>query len=210
MDNTFCGPIFLKPLELGADLVIYSITKFIGGHSDLIAGSVSGNRKLIDSIRVTRTIFGTIPDPDTCWLIQRSLSTLKLRMEKQCSNAKVLVNYLKKNPRVKKIYYPGMGSDLENKIFEDEYKDSGSIVSFEIDGTKEDTFKILNKMKVFKLAVSLGSVESLIQHPSSMTHSDIPKEDQIKMGINQNLLRCSVGLEDCKDLIDDLENAFQI
>ncbi len=209
VDNTFCGPVFLKPLELGADLVIYSITKFIGGHSDLIAGSVSGISKLIDNIRVTRTIFGTIPDPDTCWLIQRSLTTLKLRMEKQCSNAKILVDYLKKNPKVKKIYYPGMGSDLENKIFIEEYKDSGSIISFEIDGTKEDAFKVLNNMKVFKLAVSLGSVESLIQHPSSMTHSDIPKEEQILMGINPNLLRCSVGLEDCKDLINDLESAIK-
>lgn len=209
VDNTFCGPIYLKPLELGADLVIYSITKFIGGHSDLIAGSVSGSEKLIDSIRVTRTIYGTIPDPDTCWLIQRSLPTLKLRMEKQCSNAKIIVDFLKTNAKVKKIYYPGLGDEEENKIFQNEYKDSGSIISFEIFGNKSDAFKFLNKVKVFKLAVSLGSIESLIQHPSSMTHSDIPKDEQIKMGISENLLRCSVGLEDSKDLISDLDQAFQ-
>ncbi len=209
VDNTFCGPIYLKPIELGADLVLYSITKFIGGHSDLIAGSVSGSNLLIDRIRVTRTIFGTIPDPDTCWLIQRSLVTLKLRMVKQCSNAKKIVDFLKSHPKVKKIYYPGLGNDKENKIFLDEYLDSGSIISFEINGNKEDTFKLLNKVKVFKLAVSLGSIESLIQHPSSMTHSDIPKNEQIEMGINENLLRCSIGLEDVKDLIDDLKQSFE-
>lgn len=208
VDNTFCGPIYLKPIELGADLVIYSITKFIGGHSDLIAGSVSGSEKIIDNIKVTRTIFGTIPDPDTCWLIQRSLVTLKLRMEKQCSNAKKIVEYLKSHSKVKKIYYPGSGSENENKIFEEEYKDSGSIISFEIDGDKDEVFKVLNRVKVFKLAVSLGSVESLIQHPSSMTHSDIPKDEQIQMGINENLIRCSIGLEDVDDLIEDLGNCL--
>ena len=208
VDNTFCGPIYLKPIELGADLVIYSITKFIGGHSDLIAGSVSGSEKIIDNIKVTRTIFGTIPDPDTCWLIQRSLVTLKLRMEKQCSNAKKIVEYLKSHSKVKKIYYPGNGSESENKIFEEEYKDSGSIISFEIDGDKDEVFKVLNRVKVFKLAVSLGSVESLIQHPSSMTHSDIPKDEQIQMGINENLIRCSIGLEDVDDLIGDLANCL--
>ena len=208
VDNTFCGPVYLKPLELGADLVVYSITKFIGGHSDLIAGSVSGSEKLIDQVRVTRTIFGTIPDPDTCWLIQRSLVTLKLRMEKQCSNAKRVVDFLLNNKKVAKVFYPGLGDEKQNRIFYEEYKDSGSIISFEINGTKEEVFSILNKFKVFKLAVGLGSIESLIQHPSSMTHSDIPKDEQLKMGITENLLRCSIGLEDVDDLIEDLEKVL--
>ncbi len=210
VDNTFCGPVYLKPIDLGADLVLYSITKFIGGHSDLIAGSVSGSEKLVDNIKVIRTIFGTIPDPDTCWLIQRSLPTLKLRMEKQCSNAKKIVKFLQGCNKIKKIYYPGLGDEDQNRIFEDEYIDSGSIISFEINGNKEDSFKFLNNVKIFKLAVSLGSIESLIQHPSSMTHSDIAKEEQLKMGITENLIRCSVGLEDIDDLIDDLKNSFDI
>lgn len=208
VDNTFCGPIYLKPITLGADLVVYSITKFIGGHSDLVSGSVSGTNDLIDQIKVTRTIFGTIPDPDTCWLIQRSLVTLKLRMEKQCSNAKIIVDYLINHKNIKELYYPGLGDDSQKKIFFEEYCGSGSIISFKIKGNKLDAFKILNKFKVFKLAVSLGSVESLIQHPSSMTHSDIPKDEQIKMGITENLIRCSIGLEDSKDLITDLQLAL--
>ena len=208
VDNTFCGPVYLKPIDLGADLVVYSITKFIGGHSDLIAGSISGSEKLIDQVRVIRTIFGTIPDPDTCWLIQRSLVTLKLRMEKQCSNAKRVVDFLANHNKVSKVFYPGLGSEKQNRIFYEEYKDSGSIISFEINGTKEEVFSILNKFKVFKLAVSLGSIESLIQHPSSMTHSDIPKDEQLKMGITENLVRCSIGLEDVDDLIEDLEKVL--
>ncbi len=210
VDNTLCGPLFLKPLELGADLVLYSITKFIGGHSDLIAGSVSGSSKLVDNIKVIRTIFGTIPDPDTCWLIQRSLPTLKLRMEKQSSNAKKVVEFLKSCRKVKKIYYPGLGEEKNIKIFKDEYSGSGSMISFEIDGSKEDAFKFLNNVKVFKLAVSLGAIESLIQHPASMTHSDISREEQLRMGISESLLRCSVGLEDSNDLIEDLKNSFDI
>lgn len=210
VDNTFCGPIYLKPLDLGADLVLYSITKFIGGHSDLIAGSVSGSEELIDNIRVYRTIFGTIPDPDTCWLIQRSLSTLKLRMEKQCINAKKIVEFLSNSDKINEIYYPGLGDENQIKIFNDEYLNSGSIISFTIKGNKQDAFKVLNNFKVFKLAVSLGSIESLIQHPSSMTHSDISKDDQLKMGITDNLLRCSIGLEDVEDLIEDLTRSFQV
>ena len=208
VDNTFCGPVYLKPIELGADLVVYSLTKFIGGHSDLVAGSVSGSIDLIDQVRVTRTIFGTIPDPDTCWLIQRSLVTLKLRMEKQCLNAKKIVYYLNSHKNIKQIFYPGLGDEKQNEIFHDEYHDSGSIISFKVNGDKSTAFKILNKFKVFKLAVSLGSVESLIQHPSSMTHSDIPKDEQVTMGITEDLIRCSVGLEDSDDLIEDLKSAL--
>ena len=208
VDNTFCGPVYLKPIELGADLVVYSLTKFIGGHSDLVAGSVSGTIDLIDQVRVTRTIFGTIPDPDTCWLIQRSLVTLKLRMEKQCLNAKKIVYYLNSHKNIKQVFYPGLGDEEQNEIFHDEYHDSGSIISFKVNGDKSTAFKVLNKFKVFKLAVSLGSVESLIQHPSSMTHSDIPKDEQVTMGITEDLIRCSVGLEDSDDLIEDLKSAL--
>ena len=209
VDNTFNGPIFLKPINLGADLVLYSMTKFIGGHSDLIAGCVSGKEDLINQIKVTRTIMGTILDPDTCWLVQRSLGTLKLRMNEQCKNAKQLVSFLLKSNHVKNVFYPGLSIDTNQlEIFKKEYTDSGSLISFEINGDKKKAFKILNSFKIVKLAVSLGSIETLIQHPSSMTHSDMSLEDQIKVGINESLLRCSVGIENINDIINDFESAF--
>lgn len=210
VDNTFSGPFFLKPLLLGADLVIHSITKFIGGHNDLIAGSVSGRNDLIGKIKITRTIMGTILDSETCWLIQRSLSTLKLRMKKQCENAKILVNYLKNSKFIKNVYYPGISEDKHQlEIYRSEYIDSGSLISFEINGGKEEAFKILNEFKIIRLAVSLGSVDTLIQHPSSMTHSDMTIEHQKSVGINESLLRCSIGIEDIRDIINDFEQSFE-
>ncbi len=210
VDNTMCGPTYLKPIALGADLVIYSISKFIGGHSDLIAGSVSGSKPLIDQIRVTRTIFGTIPDPDTCWLIQRSLPTLKLRMNDQCQKCKKIVEYLSESEYVEKLFYPGLGDEYQNRIFNDEYSDSGSMLSFKLNTDKKGCFNFLNNLKVFKLAVSLGSVESLIQHPWSMTHSEMSTKEKEECGITENLIRASIGLENEDDLIDDLKNSFKI
>lgn len=206
VDNTFTGPYYLEPIKLGCDLVVYSVTKFIGGHSDLIAGSVSGSNNLINHIRVTRTIMGSIPDPNTCWLIQRSLYTLKLRMDKQTENTKDVINFLKSHDKVDKIYYPGLE---QKEIFDSEYNNSGSVFSFDIKGGKNAAFKMLNECKVFFLAVSLGGVESLIQHPSTMTHSDMTQEEQTESGINGSLIRCSVGLESSIDLIDDLKQALE-
>lgn len=209
VDNTMIGPLYLKSLKLGADLVVYSITKFLGGHSDLVAGGVSGSQKLITQIGVSRTIFGTILDPDTCWLIKRSLATLKLRMEQQTKNAKEIVLFLKEHPKISKIYYPGFGDAQELSIFKREYSDSGSIISFEINGGEKKCFEVLNKFKIFKLAVSLGSIESLIQHPSSMTHSDMTPEQKERAGISDSLIRMSIGLEDSDDLINDLQLALK-
>lgn len=209
VDNTMIGPLYSEPLKFGADLVVYSITKFIGGHSDLVAGGVSGRESLISLIRVYRTIFGTILDPDTCWLIKRSLATLKLRMDQQCQNTKEIISFLKSAPQITKIYYPGENSDNQKKILNEEYKDSGSILSFTIEGGEKRCFQILNKFKVFKLAVSLGSVESLVQHPSSMTHSDMTLEQKKRTGISNSLIRMSVGLEDSKDLLADLKQALE-
>ena len=211
VDNTFNGPIYLKPIPLGADLVLYSMTKFIGGHSDLIAGCVSGSEKLISKIKGTRTIMGSILDPNSCWLVQRSLPTLKLRISKQCKNAKNLVNFLTQSKDIKKVFYPGLSKNLyQKKTFENEYLDSGSLISFEINYSKENVFKFLNSFKIIKLAVSLGSVETLIQHPSSMTHSNIYKEEQVQIGITPQLIRCSVGIEDINDIINDFEDAFKV
>ena len=208
VDNTFCGPYYLRPLKFGCDIVLYSVSKFIGGHSDIIAGSVSGSFDLLKKIKGTRTILGSISDPDTCWLVQRSLATLKMRMEKQCRNAKKIVKMLLMNSKVQKIYYPGIGDENDVNIFNKEYEDSGSIISFKIHGSKEDCYNILDNCKIFNLALSLGSVESLIEHPSSMTHSDLSEDDKIKYGITDNLIRCSVGIESSKDLIDDLASAL--
>ena len=208
IDNTFGGPYYLRPIEFGCDIVLYSISKFIGGHSDLIAGSISGSLKLTSQIKGTRTILGSISDPDTCWLVQRSLPTLKMRMEKQCENAKKIVELLLCNKKIKNVYYPGLGDENQNEIFKNEYKDSGSIISFELIGDKNAAYKFLDSLKVFSLAVSLGSVESLIQHPATMTHSDLSEEQKILAGISDTLIRCSVGVEDIDDLVKDLLDAL--
>jgi len=202
VDNTVCGPIFLKPLELGADISLYSVTKFIAGHSDVVAGSVSGKKHLLDKIKTTRTLLGCIADPDTCWLIQRSLPTLDLRMKKQMETTKYIVSKLQNNHFIDNIYYPGLNNDID--ILKDEYKGSGSLFSFTINTNSENIFKFLNKVKIFQLAVSLGSVESLIQHPFSMTHSGLDNKTKLEYGITDKLIRCSVGLEDRDDLLNDI------
>ena len=214
VDNTMAGPIFLKPMDFGADLCLYSVTKFIGGHSDVIAGCVSGSKKLVSQIQKMRSTMGSILDPESCWLIQRSLVTLDMRMKKQYENSKIVLENLQKNKHVIKIYYPGYEINHKNinsmytqkYIYENEYTGGSSIISFLIDCDKDTIFKILNSMKIFKLAVSLGAVESLIQHPSSMTHSCMSEEDKQKTGISDNLIRCSIGLEDPYDLTNDLND----
>ena len=212
VDNTMAGPIFLQPFKHGADICVYSATKFLGGHSDIIAGCVSGNNKYLSTIRSYRNMMGGILDPDSCWLIERSLPTLELRMLKQYENTLYILEKCKKCKYITNIYYSGYESlEIQNKsrytqkyIYENEYSGGSSIFSITINCTKEKIFKILNSLKIFKLAVSLGSVESLIQHPSSMTHSSMSENDKIKYNINDNLIRCSIGLEDPDDLANDL------
>ena len=211
VDNTMAGPIFLKPLQLGADLCLYSVTKFIGGHSDVVAGCVSGSKKLVNKIQGYRSTMGSILDPESCWLIQRSLITLDLRMNKQYENTKIILQSLENNKHITKIYYPGYELNKENKsiytqkyILTNEYSGGSSVFSILINCDKDTIFKILNGVKLFKLAVSLGAVESLIQHPSSMTHSCMSEEDKQSSGIYDNLVRCSVGLENPYDLSEDL------
>ena len=205
------GPIFLKPLQLGADLCLYSVTKFIGGHSDVVAGCVSGSKKLVNKIQGYRSTKGSILDPESCWLIQRSLITLDLRMNKQYENTKIILHSLENNKHITIIYYPGYELNKENKsiytqkyILTNEYSGGSSVFSILINCDKDTIFKILNGIKLFKLAVSLGAVESLIQHPSSMTHSCMSEEDKQSSGIYDNLVRCSVGLENPYDLSEDL------
>ncbi len=210
VDNTFMGPIFCSPLKFGADMIVYSATKFIGGHSDLVAGITLGSKDDIGAVKVTRTIFGSNSDPDTAWLILRSLGTLDLRMKKQAKNAKKIVEFLQKHPRVKRIAYPGieqMGNH-QVRLYEKQCKGSGSLISFFIDGGEKEAFKVMDATKEFYLAVSLGGIESLIEHPHTMTHADMTDEEKNTAGITSNLIRISVGLQDADDLIFDLKNAL--
>nr|WP_321450517.1 cystathionine gamma-synthase family protein [uncultured Carboxylicivirga sp.] len=212
VDNTFLGPVFQHPIQFGADLVIYSATKFIGGHSDVVAGACVGARNLISRIKGMRTFFGSQLDPNSSWLLQRSLETVKIRMEAQAKSAQKIANYLKNHPLVEKIHYLGSlenDSDLK-EIFDKQCLSAGSMIAFEITGGEKEAFLFLNSLKLFKLAVSLGSTESLAEHPATMTHVDVSPEDRLKLGISPSLVRLSIGLENPQDLIDQIENAFEV
>jgi len=211
VDNTFMGPIFSKPLALGADVILYSATKFLGGHSDLVAGVAMGSAALVGQIKVMRTILGSNSDPDTAWLIQRSLGTLQLRMEQQQASAVKIVDYLRKHPKVECVAYPGspdMGA-RQMALWAEQCSGTGSVISFCVKGGEREAFKVLDAVEHMKLAVSLGGIESLIEHPSSMTHSDMTPEEKEHAGITENMVRMSVGLEDAQDLIDDLDQALE-
>lgn len=210
VDNTFLGPMFAHPHEMGADLVVYSATKFIGGHSDLIAGIATGSKALIGACKGTRTIFGSVADPDTAWLLLRSMSTLQLRMKAQQETAMRLVEVLEKHPAIEKVLYPGrpqMGED-QVRIWKEQFTGSGSLITFFVKGGEKEAFKVLDSMRFVHLAVSLGGIESLGEHPSSMTHSDMSPEEKAHAGITDNMIRLSVGLEDADDLVADMTQAL--
>ena len=210
VDNTFMGPIFCSPLQLGADLVIYSATKFFGGHSDLVAGFTMGSKALMGQVKVFRTILGSIADPDTAWLIHRSLATLQVRMEKQQENARKMVAFLQTHPAIHDLAYPGLPGmgERQLELWKKQCTGTGSIITFKVKGGEAEAFRVLNAIRHMKLAVSLGGVESLIQHPSSMTHSDMTPAEKLHAGITENMIRVSVGLEDVDDLIADLSLAL--
>ena len=210
IDNTYLGPIWQKPLLFNVDLVCYSATKFLNGHSYVIAGCVMGSKIAVSPVKSLRTFLGSMIAPSTAWLLTRSLETLSLRMKKQEENAKKVVSYLLKNSSVKKVLYPGiktMGKS-QTEIYKRQCLGSGALISFEIFGGEQSAFKILNNLKMIKLAVSLGSNESLAQHPFSMTHSDVPNKVKKTIGINEGLIRLSVGIENYEDIINDLKQAF--
>jgi methionine-gamma-lyase len=210
VDNTFLGPLFQRPLEQGADLVLYSLTKYVGGHSDLIAGACLGRESLLDEVKATRTIFGTMAGPWTCWLLLRSLETLKLRMTSQMKNARYVANFLADHPKVERVHYLGHleeGSP-QYAIYRKQCLAPGAMISFEVTGGEAEAFRLLNALKLVKLAVSLGGTESLAEHPASMTHSDVGPESQARMGITPALVRLSVGVEHPEDLIADLQQAL--
>lgn len=212
VDNTYMGPLWQHPLELGADLVMYSATKYIGGHSDVIAGAVLGSKELIGRVKTLRTFLGNMAGPWTGWLLMRSLETLKVRMEKQQQNAIEVADYLKNHPKISKVNYLGHleASNPQYAIYKKQYKGSGAMLSFEMKGGEDEAFKFLNALKLIKLAVSLGSTESLAEHPKTMTHAGVQEVHLQEMGISDAMVRLSVGVENPKDIIWDIEQALEL
>jgi len=210
VDNTFLGPLWQQPLKLGADYVVYSLTKYAGGHSDLIAGGCLGREALMAPVRGMRTILGTMSDPHTGWLLMRSLETLKLRMTSSMKNARYVAEFLLDHPKVRTVHYLGFlpDSDPQHDIYQRQCSSPGSTFAFEIHGGEAEAFRVLDHLQIIKLAVSLGGTETLMEHPATMTHSDIPVARQLAMGISPAMLRISVGLEHPEDLIADLEQAL--
>jgi methionine-gamma-lyase len=212
VDNTYLGPLWQKPLMFGADLVLYSATKFLAGHSDLIAGAITTSSNFANLLRNQRTFAGTIPDAWTCWLITRSLETLKLRMEQQCESATLVAEWLSNHPSVDKVLFPSELQPIRDSqqfmIYRKQCLRPGAVVSFLIRGGEEEAFSFLNNLKMVKIAVSLGSTESLAEHPFTMTHLDL-FEAREELGITPNLIRISVGVENIEDLITDLSSALE-
>ncbi|MFW5951169.1 MAG: cystathionine gamma-synthase family protein [Gemmatimonadota bacterium] len=210
VDNTFLGPLWQRPLYHGADLVLYSLTKYVGGHSDLIAGAALGDGERIAAVAGMRTILGTMADPMTGWLLMRSLETLKLRMTSQMKNARYVAEFLRDHPKVEKVHYLGFldPDDPQHDVYERQCMAPGGTFSFEVKGGEAEAFRLLNAIKLARLAVSLGGTETLMQHPATMTHSDIAPEHQLKIGITPAMVRISVGVENPDDLIADLEQAL--
>jgi methionine-gamma-lyase len=211
IDNTFLGPLWQQPLKHGADLVLYSLTKYVGGHSDLIAGGCLGSAALVATVRGMRTILGTMCDPHTGWLLMRSLETMKMRMTGAMENARHVAAFLAAHPKVKTVRYLGFlaDDDAQRGVYERQCQSPGSTFAFEIYGGEAEAFRVLNNLQVIKLAVSLGGTETLMEHPATMTHSDIPAARQVEMGITPAMLRISVGIEHHADVIADLTQALE-
>jgi methionine-gamma-lyase len=211
VDNTFLGPLWQQPLKHGADLVVYSATKFLGGHSDLIAGALLGSRELLTRIRALRTFMGTSADAWTGWLLLRSLETLKLRMTCQMKNARYVADFLADHPKVRRVHYLGhlKEGDPDWPLYRKQCVAPGSIISFDLVGGEVEAFRLLNALELISLAVSLGGTESLAEHPATMTHADVPRETQTALGITPAMIRLSVGVEHPEDLIADLDHALR-
>ena len=210
VDNTFLGPLWQQPLRHGADIVLYSATKYIGGHSDLLAGAALGARAALDPVRALRTFFGTLADPWTAWLLMRSLETLKLRMTSAMKNARYVADFLRAHPKVAAVYYLGhlAPGDSQHAIYERQCVAPGAMVSFDVRGGEAEAFRFLNALKLIKLAVSLGGTESLAEHPYSMTHADVGAAEKEAIGVTDRMIRLSVGIEHPDDLIADLTQAL--
>jgi len=210
IDNTFMGPVFSQPIDHGADVVLYSATKYIGGHSDLVAGAASGSNEIISRLKGMRVFMGNMASPFTCWLITRSLETLKIRMEKCAENARKIAEMLNTHPKIEKVHYLSLidKNSNEYKVYKKQYSSSGGMISIDIKGGEKEAFTFLDNLKLIKLAVSLGGTESLACHPFSMTHCDVSVETKNKIGMGESLVRLSIGIEDSNDLIEDIKNSL--
>ena len=211
VDNTFATPYMQKPLKLGADIVVHSVTKYINGHGDVIAGLVITNKELVDQIRFVglKDMTGAVLGPQDAYYIIRGMKTFEIRMERHCKNAKKVVEFLNKHPKIERVYYPGLETHPGHEIAKKQMKDFGAMISFELKGGFEAGKTLLNNLKLCSLAVSLGDTETLIQHPASMTHSPYTKEEREAAGITDGLVRLSVGLENVEDIIADLEQGLE-
>lgn len=212
VDNTYMGPLWQHPLKHGADLVLYSATKYIGGHSDVIAGACLGSFKHLSAIKESRTFLGNMAGPWTGWLLMRSLETLKVRMEQQATNASQVALFLKQHPKVEHVYFLGFineqGTSIEKEIYSRQFSSSGAMISFDIRGGEKEAFTFLNALRLIKLAVSLGGTESLAEHPYTMTHVDVAAEFKEALNISSKLIRLSIGLEYHDDIISDIRQAL--
>ncbi len=210
VDNTFASPYIQNPLALGADIVMHSVTKYISGHSDVVMGALcTSDDNLYKQLAFIHNSCGATPGPQDSFLVLRGIKTLHIRMERHCYNGRKVAEFLKKHPKIDKLYWPGFPDSPNHLIAKKQMRDFGGMISFSLKGNKQkDAFKIASSMKVFSLAESLGGVESLINHPATMTHASIPKEERDKAGVVESLLRLSVGIEDIEDLIADLKQAL--
>lgn len=210
-DNTFASPYLQNPLLLGFDIVVHSSTKYINGHSDVIGGLVVVKEKgdIEEKIRFLQNAIGAVPSPMDCFLVLRGLKTLSIRMEAHCKNAETIADFLQKHPKIERVYYPGLESHPGHLTAKQQMKKFGGMLSFTLKGGWKEAEKFLMSCKIFQLAESLGGVESLIEHPASMTHASIPKETREKSGITDGLIRASCGIEDTEDLLEDLDQALK-
>jgi cystathionine beta-lyase/cystathionine gamma-synthase len=208
VDNTFASPYLQRPLQLGADLVVHSTTKYVGGHSVVVGGAVIGRGELLQRVAFYQNAAGGVPGPFDAWLTLRGLKTLAVRMDRHCANARRLAGWLEGQPQVQRIYYPGLPGHPGHELARRQMRDFGGMISVSVRGGKEAALRLLTRTKLFSLAESLGGVESLISHPATMTHASIPAEIRHARGIDDGLVRLSVGIEDADDLQEDLRQAL--
>ena len=210
VDNTFMSPYFQNPLQHGADIVVHSTTKYLGGHSDLIGGAaITSNPEIYQRLKFLQNAVGAVPGPLDAWLVLRGVKTLALRMERHDQNARRIAEFLSKQPKVERVYYPGLTDHPQRKVVEKQMRGYGGMISFELKSGMGPCKKLLKKLHIFTVAESLGGVESLIEHPASMTHASVPRTTRLERGITDSLIRISVGIEDVEDLLKDLETGFR-
>jgi cystathionine beta-lyase/cystathionine gamma-synthase len=210
VDNTFASPYLQNPLDLGADIVMHSVTKYLGGHSDVIQGALMMNdAELREKLYFIQKSCGAVPGPMDCFLVLRGIKTLGVRMKAHCENGRIIANWLRKHPKIGKVYWPGFEDHPGYAVAKKQMRDFGGMIAFELkNDSVDEARRVLSSTHLFSLAESLGGVESLINHPASMTHASIPREERIKNGLSDSLIRLSVGIEDPEDLIEDLEKAI--